>query len=159
MKKTNGRYPEEVINQNRYYPSSYDKPNDLTVVANYNINRRVRVSANFTYATGRPVTLPEYQYRSGGQLVIVYSDRNQYRLPAYHRLDLSLSMDESLKIKKKWKGSWTFSILNVYGRKNAYTVFYRKDKPYTIYNYRIFSFNKLYIIGIPFPTLTYNFIF
>ena len=159
LKKTNGRYPEEVINQNRYYPSSYDKPNDLTVVANYNINRRVRVSANFTYATGRPVTLPEYQYRSGGQLVIVYSDRNQYRLPAYHRLDLSLSMDESLKIKKKWKGSWTFSILNVYGRKNAYTVFYRKDKPYTIYNYRIFSYNKLYIIGIPFPTLTYNFIF
>lgn len=159
LKKTNGRYPQEIINNNNYYPSSYDKPNDLNIVANYQINRRVRVSANFTYTTGRSITLPEYQYRSGGQTIIYYSDRNKYRLPPYNRLDLSLSIDESLKLKKIWKGSWTFSVLNVYGRKNIYTVFYQKDKPYTIYNYKIFSLNKLYIIGIPFPTITYNFIF
>ena len=159
LKKTNGIYPEEIINNNNYYPSSYDKPNDLTIMANYQMNRRVRASAIFTYATGRSVTLPEYQYQSSGQKIIYYSDRNKYRLPSYHRLDLSLSIDESLKIKKKWKGSWTFSILNVYARKNAYTVFYRKEKPGYTNNYTAFSFYKMYIIGIPFPTITYNFIF
>ena len=159
LKKTNGIYPEEIINNNNYYPSSYDKPNDLTIVAIYQINRRMRASANFTYTSGRAITLPEYQYQSARQTIIYYSDRNKYRLPSYNRLDLSLSIDESLKIKKKWKGSWTFSILNVYARKNAYTVYYRKEKPDLSNDFRAFSFHKLYIIGIPFSTITYNFIF
>jgi hypothetical protein len=91
--------------------------------------------------------------------IIYYSDRNKYRLPDYHRLDLSVSLDESLKLRKKWKGSWTFSVLNVYGRKNAFSVFYKKETPTAANNYQLYGLYQLYLIGQPLPTLTYNFIF
>ncbi len=159
LKQTHSKQPQEMVNQNSVYPSAYDKPHDLTVMATYHINRRWRVSANFNFASGRPVTLPEYQYSHGEEQIVYYSDRNKYRLPPYHRLDLSLSIDESLRIKKKWKGSWTFSLLNVYGRKNAYSVFYRKEQPSLSNDFKSFALYKLYIIGRPFPAITYNFIF
>jgi hypothetical protein len=159
FKKTAGIYSDEIINNNDFYPSSYDKPHDLSVFVNYNINRRWRISGNFTYASGRSVTLPEYKYKTGPEEIIYYSDRNKYRLPPYHRLDLSVSLDESLRLKKKWKGSWTFSILNIYARKNAYSVFYKKEAPASENDFKRFNLFKLYIIGKPLPTLTYNFIF
>jgi hypothetical protein len=94
-----------------------------------------------------------------GNQLIYYSDRNKYRLPDYHRLDLSITLDESLKVKKKWKGSWTFSVVNLYARKNAFSAYYKKDIPNPSNNYRTFSEYTLYIIGKPFPTITYNFDF
>lgn len=159
LRRTSGITDEETINGNTYYPSSYDKPHNLTVMSTYHFNRRWRVSANFNFNSGRAITLPEYKYLVGSNWVIEYSDRNKYRLPAYHRLDLSISLDESLRLKKKWKGSWTLSVLNVYGRKNAYSIFYKKDQPSTANEYRMYSLYKLYIIGVPIPTLTYNFVF
>jgi hypothetical protein len=159
-KKTSGRYLSEIINGNKYYPSSYDKPHDLVIVANYHVNRRLRFGGNFTFTSGRSVSLPEYTYTTtDGNQIIYYSDRNKYRLPTYHRLDLSMSYDETLKKKRMWKGSWTLSVLNVYARKNAYSVFYKKETPSEKNDYNMYSLYKLYIIGIPFPTLTYNFIF
>jgi hypothetical protein len=157
--KTNGNMSETSINENTFYPSNYDKPHDLTMVLNYNVNKRVRLSTNFSFASGRPVTLPEYQYKFGRNRIVYYSDRNKYRLPPYHRLDISLTIDESLRKNKKWKGSWTFSVLNVYGRNNAYTVFYKKEDPTYTNDYRWFSMYKMYIIGRPLPTLTYSFKF
>lgn len=159
FKRTSSNHIDEIINNNSYYPSSYDKPHDLTILLNYNINRRWRIMGNFTFTSGRSVTLPEYKYTIGSEQLIYYSDRNKYRLPPYHRLDLSISLDESLRLKKKWKGSWTFSILNLYGRKNAYSVFYKKEKPAHDNDFKRFNLFKLYLIGRPLPTLTYNFIF
>lgn len=159
FRKTNGKTKDEQVNDNKLFPSSYDKPHDLSVIATYHANKRVRLSGNFSFSSGRAVTLPEYQYPSGRNMIIYYSDRNKYRLPPYHRLDLSLSIDESLRKAKKWKGSWTFSLLNVYARKNAYSVFYKKENPTYINDYRWFSLYKMYLIGIPLPTVTYNFIF
>lgn len=159
LTKSNGIYSDEIINNNTYHPSAYDQPNDLTVLGTWHINRRLRISGNFTYSTGRPISLPELKYSFYEQTVVQYSDRGKYRLPDYHRLDLSISLDESLRIKKKWKGSWTFSLLNVYGRKNVYSVYYSKQAPSESNNYQIFGLNELYIIGRPLPTLTYNFIF
>lgn len=159
LRKTNGTYLEDMINGNSTYPSSYDRPHDFTVVANYHINKRLHLSANFTYATGRPVTLPEYKYFSGNEVVVYFSEKNKYRIPDYHRLDLTLSFDESLRLKKKWKGSWSFSLLNVYGRKNAYTIYYKQEDPSIINNYNRFSLYKLYLIGMPLPTLSYSFTF
>jgi hypothetical protein len=148
------------INGGNEYASSYDKPHDITVFGTYHINKRWRIGANFNYSTGRPVTLPEYIYKSGGKdQIVVFSDRNKYRLPDYHRLDLSISMDESLRISKRWKGSWTFAVLNVYSRHNTYSVFYKKSSPSAENNYQMYSLYKLYIIGQWLPTLTYNFIF
>jgi hypothetical protein len=150
---------DEKINNGNVYPSAYDKPHSITFFGTYHINKRWRIAANFSYSTGRPVTLPEYVYQDGKNELIYWSDRNKYRTPDYHRLDLSVSMDESLRISKRWKGSWTFSVLNVYGRHNTYSVFYEKTIPSAANNYQSYTLNKLYIIGQPLPTLTYNFIF
>ena len=158
-RKTNSIFSSDQINKNNYFLSNYDRPHDLVMVGNYHISRRWRFSGSFNYSTGRPVTLPEFKYNFGGNQLIYYSDRNKYRLPDYHRLDVSITLDESLRIKKKWKGSWTFSIINLYGRKNAYSVFYQKVKPMESNNYQQYALYKLYIIGRPLPTFTYNFTF
>lgn len=158
FRQTNTPFAEEKINGNAQYNSSYDKPHDLNVEAVYHANRRLRFAGNFSLSSGRPVTLPEYKYSTGRDWVVVYSDRNEYRLPTYHRLDLSVSLDESLRRKKKWKGSWTFSVMNVYARKNPYSVFYSKSDP-SLTSGKSFALQQLYFIGQPLPTLTYNFIF
>ena len=149
----------KIISNNRYFPSSYDKPHDFTIVANWHANRRLQLSANFTYSTGRPITLPEYKYSTAGETMVVFSKRNEYRVPDYHRLDFTVSLDESLRIKKKWKGSWSFSLLNVYGRKNPYTIYYKKEAPGEYNNYNRFNLYKLYLIGKPMPVLNYSFVF
>ncbi len=159
FRKTTEEHEIMQVNGNDYFPSSFDKPHSLIVNSTYRMTRRWRINATFTYNTGRPITLPEQVFNYQGHQPVQYSDRNKYRLPDYHRLDLSISLDENLKLNAKWKGSWTLSILNVYGRKNAYSVFYKKDKPTEENNFREYSLYKLYIIGRPLPTLTYNFIF
>jgi len=157
--KTNGIFPEDKINDNQSFPSNYDRPNNLILNANYHISKRWRFNGTFTYSTGRPVTLPELKFDYQGYQMLYYSDRNKYRLPDYNRLDVSITLDESLKIRKKWKGSWTFSIINLYGRKNAYSVFYKKEAHMVSNEYRQYDTYMLYIIGRPLPMLTYNFTF
>jgi hypothetical protein len=159
LRQTNSDYEDEMINDNMIFPSNYDKPHNLVMNSTYNISRRWKLGGTFTYNTGRPVTLPEIQYRFGQNQIVYFSDRNKYRLPDYHRLDISISLDENLKRYQKGKGSWTFSIMNVYGRKNAYSVFYKKEEPAPENNFKTYSLYKLYIIGRPLPTLTYNFSF
>jgi len=159
MRRTSGLRVEEQVNENNYFPSSFDKPHNLNMVGNYHISRRWRFSWTYTYSTGRPVTLPEMIYSSGPYQLIYYSDRNKYRLPDYHRLDVAITLDETLRIKKFWKGSWTLSVINLYGRKNTYSVFFRKDAPVREDENRPYSLYSLSIIGRPLPTLTYNFTF
>ncbi len=159
LQRTTGIYDVEKINNNQIFASSFDRPNNLIVNINYHISRRWRFGGTFTYSTGRPVTLPEYKFDYQGYQLLCYSDRNKYRLPDYHRLDVSISYDESLKIRKKWKGSWIFSVINLYGRKNAYSVFYKKEEHMVSNHYRLYDTYMLYIIGRPFPSLTYNFSF
>jgi hypothetical protein len=159
FKQSHGKYTEDKINNNHVFASAYDKPHDLNLALNYSVNHRLRVGANFVYNSGRPFTRPEYVYTSQNQEVVRYSDRNKYRLEPYHRLDLSISFDENLRKNREWKGSWTFSVLNVYARKNAYSVTYRRDEPNEANNYQVFNLYKIYLIGKPFPTITYNFMF
>lgn len=158
-KRTTSPFEVEQVNQNQYYPSTYDRPHNLVINSNYHISRRWRFSGLFTYSTGRPETFPELTYPFKELQLVSWSPRNKYRLPDYHRLDISLTFDESLRLKRKWKGSWSLSIINVYGRKNAYSIFYKKDTPSISNNFQEFSLYKLIIIGKPFPSLTYNFIF
>lgn len=146
-------WESEQINKGAYYPANFDKPHDLTIVGNYQASRRWRFSANFTYNTGRPTTYAEGRYRYDGVIIPDYSERNNYRIPDYHRLDLSVTLGESLKKNKRWTGSWTLSVYNVYGRKNAYSVYFKSV------NYGPPSAYSLSILGVPFPSLTYNFNF
>ncbi len=159
MRKTSAIHSEEQINANEYFPSNFDSPHNLVLNSNLNLSRRWRVGASFTYNTGRPITLPELSYGINGHQLIHYSDRNKYRLPDYHRLDLSLSYDGSLRLTKKWKSFWTISVINVYSRKNIHSIYYEKTTPSPMNNYQKYSLYKLTIIGRPLPTLTYNFTF
>ena len=109
-------------------------------------------------SSGRPTTLPELGYQVGSNRLVYYSDRNKYRMPAYHRLDLSITMDENLKKTRSWKGSWTLSVYNVYGRHNPYSVYYQRDANTSAARVK-YGLYKFSVIGIPIPSLTYNFRF
>lgn len=159
MRQTDNKFDEDIINAKKYYPSVYDKPHDLSTVLNYQISRRWRFSGNFVLSSGRPVTLPEQKYMYDGKQVVYYSDRNKYRMPPYHRMDVSITFDENLRKKRMWKGSWTFSIYNLYGRKNAYSIFYRKEASIQQVNKTTNAIYKLSVIGVPVPSITYNFKF
>jgi hypothetical protein len=157
--QTTGASSEELVNNGNKYPSYYDKPNDLDIVINYKLTRRLTFGSNFTYSTGRPATYPEIKYSMMGNDIVNYSDRNKYRLSDYNRLDLSLVWDVSLKKSKKYYSSWTFSIYNVYGRKNVYSTYYEKGLPSSQSDYRVYSMYELSIIGVAIPSITYDFRF
>ena len=159
MRRTDNVFDEEIINGKKYYPSVYDKPHDLSTVLNYQISRRWRFSGNFVLSSGRPITLPEQKYTYDGRQVVYYSERNKYRMPIYHRADVSITLDENLRVRRMWKGSWTFSVYNLYGRKNPYSVFYRKDASIQTTDKSQYAIYKLSVIGVPVPSITYNFKF
>jgi len=157
--QTSGDSTNELVNHGNKYPSYYDKPNDLDLVINYKLTRRLTFGSSFTYSTGRPTTLPEQKFSADGNDVVVYSDRNKYRLTNYNRLDLSLVWDVSLKKRKKYYSSWIFSVYNVYARKNVYSVYYKKEVPTSKNDYRTYSMYQLSIIGTAIPSISYNFRF
>ncbi|MBO0323072.1 carboxypeptidase-like regulatory domain-containing protein [Muricauda sp. CAU 1633] len=150
--KLDSEFNEERINNGEFFPSNYDKPHDISLVANYKFTRRFSASANFVYQTGRPVTFPIGSFSLGNSEYVFYSDRNKFRIPDYYRLDLSFQMEGNHKIKKFAHSFWSFSIYNVLGRNNPYSVFFvTEDGDIKAYQSSIFS--------IPVPTITYNFKF
>lgn len=141
----------EGINKGDWYPSNFDKPHDLSIVLNYNPNQRHTITANFNYGSGRPATPPLGNYETErGLIVPIFSERNQVRIPDYHRLDLAYTIGRSYKKTNKFKTSWTLSIYNVYGRRNAFSVFYTQGA------FQRPQANKLAILGSAFPALTFN---
>ncbi len=150
--RTNSENLLETINDGEYYPSNYDKPHDFTMIGNYKFNRRFNIGLNVTYSTGRPITLPLTRYEYNGSGRVHYSDRNQYRIPDYFRIDLSMNIEGNHKIRKLAHSSWTIGVYNLTGRKNAYSIFFATE------NGKIKGY-KMSIFGNPIPTITYNFKF
>jgi len=148
-----GRFPEETINNGKYYPVNYDKLHDLAVVGNYDFTKRYHFGISFIYYSGRPITYPTGSYGYLGFLIANFEKRNQKRIPAYHRLDLSLTIDGNHKKNKKWHGSWTFSVYNLYARKNPYSIFFKSK------GYIVPQAYRLSVIGTAIPSITYNFKF
>jgi hypothetical protein len=142
----------DAPNNGDYYPSNYDKPHDFTAITNYRFSHRFSFSANFTYSTGRPYTPPIGKYLLNGTPRMYYAERNQYRIPDYYRMDISLNIEGNHKVKKLAHSSWTIAVYNLLGRKNASSVFFQSV------NGQIQGY-KLSIFGRPIPTLTYNFRF
>ncbi|MCD4727375.1 MAG: TonB-dependent receptor [Pirellulales bacterium] len=132
------------------YPANYDKPHAFNLVGNYKISRRISLSGNVVYSTGRPITYPTSIYYQNGARILNYSMRNEYRLPDYFRIDLSLKIEGNLQKRKLAHGSLIFSIYNLTGRKNAYSIYFN-SKNGNIYSY------KLSIFGVPIPSITYSF--
>lgn len=149
LRRVIGFYPEETINNGEWYASNFDKPHDLTAVAEYKKSQHLRFSSIFTYSTGQPVSYPVAKFTYQGQTLAYYQARNEFRIPDYHRLDLSMTF--SFPSNVKWlKGDWTLSVYNVYGRKNAFSVFFDDVPGESPQAYRLAT------LGIPFPSLSYK---
>ncbi|MHC1775112.1 MAG: carboxypeptidase-like regulatory domain-containing protein [Lentimicrobium sp.] len=142
------------INNGNSYRAPYEKPHNIAIVLNYEFNERAVLSANWVYSTGAPVTFPTGRAVIGNVIVPIYSDRNAYRLPDYHRLDLSFSIKGKNKKERKWQGEWNFSVYNAYGRKNAWTINFVQDPANPGETYA----EKTYLFSI-IPAITYNFKF
>lgn len=119
------RFPN--LNEGLKYPAKYDRRHDLSIVGIYNLNDRWKLSANFVYGTGNATTLPQRFYLMGGILSQEYSRINAYRLPAYHRLDVSAVYTPVRNQKRKWKTEWVFSIYNLYSRQNPYFIYFDQE--------------------------------
>jgi len=144
--------PGENINEGISYPSNYDRPHSVNLVTNYKVSRRLSFSGTLEYMSGRPVTYPISIYYQNGSEYLDYSDRNQYRIPDYFRMDLSVNLEGNLKKRKLAHSFWMLSIYNLTGRKNAYSVYFRNEEG-NINGY------KLSIFGRPVITLSWNFKF
>jgi len=114
------------INNGNYFAAKQDRTHDIAIVAIYSLTPKWTLSANWVYNTGNAVTFPTGKYSIEGNVVSLYSDRNQDRMPANHRLDIGATYLH--KKTAKWESSWSFSIYNAYARENAYTITFRKSK-------------------------------
>ncbi|WP_201977685.1 TonB-dependent receptor [Hymenobacter rubidus] len=150
--QVNAATTSDMVNGGNYYPSNFDKPHDVTLVGNYRFSRRFSTSLNFNYSTGRPITLPLAKYYLGNSLRVYYSDRNEYRVPDYYRVDLAFNIEGSHKVKKLAHSSWTVGVYNLTGRRNPYSIYFKSV------NGQIKGY-QLSIFGQPIPTVTYNFKF
>ena len=143
-------FPGESINGGVPYPSNYDRPHNLNIVSILKLDRRFSFSMNMVYTTGRPVTYPISIYYMDRIQHIYYSERNEYRIPDYFREELSVNVEGNLLKRKFAHGSWAFSVYNLTGRRNAYSVYFTNDRG-------IIKGYKLSIYGEPIFTISYQF--
>lgn len=139
----------EGINQGKVFPTRYDKTNDLSIYLSYQLSEKWLLSSNFVYSTGAPVTVAKGSYEFQGTLVNYYTERNAYRLPDYHRLDLSLIYKG--RKRKSYQTEWIFAVYNVYNRHNAFSVYTKQDD----YDLRTNQSYMIYMFGAV-PSISFN---
>lgn len=123
-RKVIGSFPDEIINQGEWFDANFDRPHDLTAVAEHKLSPYIDLSAVFTYSTGRPATFPVAKFRFlEDEDVAFFQTRNGSRGPDNHRLDLAMSFRFNA-VKKIWRGEWKVSLYNAYGRDNPFSVFF-----------------------------------
>lgn len=150
--QTPGRNALETgINNGEWYRTPFDKTHDISFTGSYDWNEKWKINANFLYQTGQPATFPNAQYEYNGLIIPNFSSRNSDRLPAYHRLDISLNYTPKPNKTKGWRSHWVFSIYNIFNRRNAASISFRRNET-TGSN----EATRLAIFGIV-PSLSYNF--
>ncbi|MDR2470169.1 MAG: TonB-dependent receptor [Tannerella sp.] len=141
------------VNRGKTYLAPYDKTHAVNIVANYELSEKWNLSAVWVYATGNPTTYPSGRFEINGEYFPIYSGRNEYRRPDYHRLDLSVGFIPRPRSRKRWRSEWNLSLFNAYGKKNPWMITYDQNadtgRPYA---------EMLYLFGIV-PSITYNFKF
>ena len=142
-----------AINKGNYYPARQDRTHDLSVVGIYQLTKRWSLSGAFIYQTGGAVTYPTGKYNIGGLTVYSYSERNGYRKPANNRLDIGATLEG--KQTKKFHSSWIFSVYNVYGHRDPYSITFRDSK--TVPNTTEAAATSIFATAI--PSVTWNFKF
>lgn len=116
----------DAINNGKPFRARQDRTHDVSVVGMYDLTKKLKLSATWVYYTGNAVTFPSGKYTIDGQVIAYYTERNGYRMPNYHRLDLGLVWWR--KKTEKFESSWNFSIYNVYARENAYFIDFRQNE-------------------------------
>ncbi|MEE4215249.1 MAG: TonB-dependent receptor [Bacteroidales bacterium] len=142
----------EGINNGDWYPSKYDRTHDVSIVGSYDFTKRVSLSGVFVYSTGNAVTFPSGKYEINGKFIPYYTERNGYRMPPYHRLDINLKIRG--KERKNFNTSWDISAYNVYNRYNAWSIYFRESES----NSGATEAVKLSLFGIV-PSVAFNFNF
>lgn len=150
----NGRSNLETgINFGEWYNTPFDKPHDISLFASYELNKKWSINSNFVYQTGQPTNYPIGQFEFQGLTVPYYGLRNQQRLPDYNRIDVSATLTPTKNKNRKMEGEWIFSIYNLYNRRNAASINFRRNQD-TGNNEAV----RTSIFGIV-PAITYNFKF
>ncbi len=146
-----------TLNFGQKYPAKYDRRNDMSVVAIYELNKKWKFSATFVYGSGNAATLPQRFYIVGGVLTQEYSRINQYRLPSYHRLDVAAILTPKKNLTRKMQTEWVFSFYNAYSRQNPYFIYF--DQTGSPYDGTLKVQAKQVSIFPIIPSVTWNFKF
>ncbi len=149
------KFPQ--LNFGEKYFAKYDRRHDLSVVGIYELSKKWKLSTTFVFASGNATTLPQRFYVFDGVLTQQYSRINEYRLPAYHRLDVGAIYTPNKHPNRKLKSEWAFSIYNVYNRKNPYFIYFDQDG--SPYNGTLEVQAKQVSIFPIIPSVTWNFKF
>jgi hypothetical protein len=146
------QFPEEQINGGDWFPSTVDRPNNLSVSMQWKWTKGWTFGSNFVYTTGRPLTFPDGTYRLNDVVMQDFSERNLDRIPDYHRMDISFTKDTRKKTDQPRYATWSFSFYNVYARKNPYSIYFKQTGSRLV-SYRLSVFGTI----IPSVNLKYYF--
>lgn len=147
LSKVSRRIPG--INNGQLYPANCDRRHNLNIVVSHDFNKRINISSTFVYGTGRPFTLPSGKYQFDYLTASYYTSRNGYRLKAYNRMDIAMTINFNTESEKGIQSSLVLSIYNVYGRKNPYTVIVTRNSDGSENLKMVYLFRWL-------PSVTYN---
>ena len=142
----------DAIDNGREFSARQDRIHDISLVTMYNLTERVALSAAWIYYTGDAVTFPSGKYELNGTVIPYYTERNGYRMPDYHRLDLGETF--YFKEREKFEHNLNVSIYNAYNRENAYTITFQEAENYPTQTEAVQT--TLFKI---IPSITYNFNF
>jgi hypothetical protein len=122
MRQING------ISGDNPYVAGFDRRHNVSVVFTQKFSKRLLATASFVFASGQPLTTPVSKYFYNGEWQTNYNDqqRNNFRLPAYHRADIGVTLKSKEKPDKRFKSNWNFSIYNLYNRENPYALYFRE---------------------------------
>lgn len=140
------------INSGEWYRSNFDRPHSLNAQIKIQQSAIHHFSFAFTFASGRPFTAPEGIVQLEGKDFPIYINRNNARIPAYHRVDFSWIINNPAQKQGKYQGNWAFNVYNLYARKNIYSVFY-SNKIGSLKSY------SLAVFASAIPSISYNFTF
>lgn len=146
--KTISEFNEIQINRGNWFPTNFDKPHIVSLVTNFHLGNSRTFNTNINFSTGRPVTGLNSNYSLGGIFVPNFGDRNQFRIPNYFRVDISYLANGFIR---KWDDKINFSVYNVTGRRNAYSVFFQREGSVP----RLVPY-QISILGAAFPSITYT---
>jgi hypothetical protein len=166
--KTERKFPD--LNEGNIFPAKYDRRHDLSIVGTYKLNERWTFSSAFIFATGNTLTLPTSWYVQEQDLLLNYGARNSTRMAPYHRLDFSATWydkafkiktdaitGQEIKIKKRFRQNWAFSIYNVYNRANPFFLFVDQDGELLDGDFKL-AVKQVSLFPI-IPSVTWNFEF